>query len=171
MGASGRTAAPLTAQEPDGEAGPAASAREVPDDDRSFWSTLAGTGADRRRVIVGVWALHPFEPQFPEVEWTRGVGFGAGQFFGATLQNSYDERSFIAGIERYWARGAWWRAEFGVGYRLGLVTGYDERLVSWAEHTPILPFAGVVGWLDLGPLAVDIYYVYRAITLETSVLF
>ena len=29
---------------------------------------------------------------------------------------------------------------FGVGYRLGLVTGYDERLVSWAEHTPILPF-------------------------------
>ena len=68
-------------------------------------------------------------------------------------------------------RGAWSFTEFGVGYRVGLVTGYDERLVSWAENVPVLPFGGVLAWVDVGPFALDVYYVYRAITLETSVLF
>jgi len=47
-------------------------------------------------------AVSEFEPQFPEVEWTRGFGFAFSQWFGATFVNSYDERSFIAGFERYW---------------------------------------------------------------------
>ena len=150
---------------------PGVAAAEVPDPGRGFWATLAGMRADRRRLVVGMWALHPFEPQFPEGEWTRGVGFAFGQFFGAAFENSYEEPSFIAGIERYWARGAWSATSFGVGYRVGLVTGYDERLISWAENLPVLPFGGIVGWFDVGPLAVDLYYVYRAISLETSVRF
>lgn len=137
----------------------------------SFWSSLAGERAERRRFIFGLWALHPFEPQFPEVEWTQGFGITVSHWFAATFVNSYDERSFIVGVERYWARGDWGITDFGVGYRVGLVTGYDERLVSWAEYVPVLPFAGLVGWIDAGPLALDVYYVYRAITLETAVRF
>jgi hypothetical protein len=137
----------------------------------SFWSSLVGGPAERRRFIFGLWTLHPFEPQFPEVEWTQGVGFAFSQWFAATFINSYDDRSFIVGVERYWARGKWGVTDFGVGYRAGLVTGYDERLATWAEDTPVLPFAGLVGWFDAGPLALDVYYVYRAITLETSVRF
>jgi hypothetical protein len=139
--------------------------------DRSFWSSLAGEGAKRSRFIFGLWALHPYEPQFPEIEWTRGFGFAFSQWFAATFVNSYDERSFIAGIERYWVRGSWGVADFGAGYRVGVVTGYDERLVSWAEDVPLLPFGGLVGWFDAGPFGLDVYYVYRAITLETSVRF
>jgi hypothetical protein len=59
----------------------------------------------------------------------------------------------------------------GIGYRAGLVTGYDENLVSWAEDLPIIPFGGIVGWVDVGPLGVDVFYVYRAITLESSIRF
>ena len=81
------------------------------------------------------------------------------------------QTAFIAGIERYWARGDWSFTEFGIGYRVGFVTGYDERLVSWADDVPILPFGGIVGWFDAGPFALDVYYVYRAITLESSVRF
>jgi hypothetical protein len=144
----------------------------APDEERaSFWSGVAGSPADRRRAIFGLWSMHPYEPQFPEVEWTRGFGFAFAQWFGATFVNSYDERSFIVGLERYWARGRHGFVGFGLGYRAGLVTGYDERLVSWAEDLPVLPFAGIVGWVDVGPAGVDVYYVYRAITLETSVRF
>jgi hypothetical protein len=132
---------------------------------------ILGHDMGRRRAIAGVWALHPFEPQFPEVEWTRGWGLVWGQWFGATFINSYDERAFIAGLERSWASTRRGRLAAGVGYRVGIVTGYDERLIVWAEHTPILPFGGVMLWSDLGPLGVDVVYVYRAITFETSIRF
>ncbi len=139
--------------------------------ERSTWSVLAGTRSRRARIIFGLWALHPFEAQFPEVDSTQGFGFVAGGWFGATFINSYDLRSFIAGVERNWADGRLGVARFGVGYRAGLITGYDERLMAVAEDVPVLPFAGILGWLDIGPLALDLYYVYQAISLETSVRF
>lgn len=132
---------------------------------------VIGHDVGRSRAIAGIWALHPFEPQFPEVEWTHGWGLVWGQWFGATFINSYDERAFIAGIERSWASTRPGTVEAGVGYRVGLVTGYDERLIAWAKHTPVLPFGGLLLWSDVGPLGVDVFYVYRAITLETSLRF
>ena len=67
--------------------------------------------------------------------------------------------------------GSWGASDFGAGYRVGLVTGYDERLVTWAEDVPVLAFGGLVGWFEAGPFGRDVWYVYRAITLETSVRF
>jgi hypothetical protein len=156
--------APVEAQAP---AAPAASQAA----DRSFWSTLAGERMERRRLTAAMWAMHPFEPQFPELDWTWGVAFSWSQWFLATFINSYDERSFIGGIERTWIRSERGPFAAGLGYRVGVVTGYDERLVSWGEHTPVLPFAGVLLWTDFGPVGVDLYYVYRAITLEAALRF
>ena len=132
---------------------------------------ILGERPNRRRLIGGLWALHPFEPQFPELDWTRGLGFQFSQWFAATFVNSYDERSFILGVERYWVSGRRGVLDAGVGYRLGLLTGYDERLFGLAEHVPVLPFGGVLGWVDVGPIGVDLFYVFRAITLEGSVRF
>jgi hypothetical protein len=56
----------------------------------------------------------------------------------------------------------------GVGYRVGLVTGYDERLFALANYTPVLPFAGLLVSADIGPLGIESVYVYKAITLEAS---
>ena len=137
----------------------------------SLWSALIGESVDRRRLTTAMWAMHPFEPQFPELDWTWGMAFSWSQWFLASFINSYDERSWIAGIERSWAHGTRGPVAFGVGYRAGIVTGYDERLVSWAEDLPALPFAGLLLWSDAGPLGVDLYYVYRAITLELAVRF
>lgn len=136
---------------------------------RSAWSAVIGERTHRRRLTAAIWAMHPYDPQFPELDWTGGLAFSWSQWFLASFVNSYDERSFMAGIERTWAQGVVGYLELGVGYRAGVVTGYDERLLSLAGHTPVLPFAGVLVWGDLGPAAVDLYYVYRAITLETSI--
>jgi hypothetical protein len=59
----------------------------------------------------------------------------------------------------------------GAGYRAGLITGYDEQLASWADETPVLPFVGLDAWVQVGRISFDAFYVYRAITLETSVTF
>ena len=156
---------PLAAQDgtrPPGESG---------GEERGWLQAVVGASPDRNRVIVGLWAMHPFEPQFPELDGTRGFGGLYGHWFGTTFVNSYDERTFALGVERDWFRMRRGRAGAGVGYRVGLIAGYDERLVAVARHTPVLPFGGVVAWVRYGPVAVDSYYVYRAITLETSLVF
>jgi hypothetical protein len=54
----------------------------------SLWSALDGERAERRRFVVGIWAMHPHNPKFPEVEWTRGFSVAFSQWFAATLVNS-----------------------------------------------------------------------------------
>lgn len=157
--------------------GAAAATRVTPAADTSasdgggWLRSILGDSPDRDRVIGGLWAMHPFEPQFPELDETRGLGGLYGHWFGATFVNSYDKRTFIFGLERNWL--AWRTGAFGLGagYRVGLITGYDERLVELARHTPVLPFGGLLIWTQWGPLGLDSYYVYRAITLEASVVF
>lgn len=139
---------------------------------RGGWlRVIAGTSPDRDRVILGLWALHPYEPQFPEIDGTRGFGGLWGHWFAATLVNSYDERTFILGVERNWLSLRSGAFGAGAGYRVGLVSGYDERLIGVARHTPVLPFAGVLAWARVGFIGADVYYVYRAISLELSLVF
>ena len=134
-------------------------------------SVVAGQSPERNRLIVGLWAMHPFEPHFPELDGTDGFGGLWGHWFGATFVNSYGARTFIAGIERDWLSLRRGPFGAGLGYRVGLVTGYDERLIGIAGHTPVLPFGGLLLWTQVGPISVDAYYVYRAITLETGLVF
>lgn len=134
------------------------------------WS-IFGEKPDRRRVIAGIWALHPFESQFPELDPTRGVGVQVSSWFGASFVNSYGRRAYVAGLERNWATHTTSTFGLGVGYRAGVVTGYDAELVNIARHMPLLPFAGLLVWGDLGPIGIDAFYVYKAITFEASARF
>ena len=131
---------------------------------------MAGTAPERNRIIPGLWAMHPFEPHFPELDGTSGFGGLYGHWFGATFVNSYDERTFILGIERNWLSLRRGLLGIGLGYRVGLISGYDERLMELARHTPVLPFGGVLLWTRVGPVSLDTYYVYRAVTLEVGLV-
>jgi hypothetical protein len=139
-------------------------------------STPSGTGffgreSERRRVIPAFWRTHPFDQKFPQLAYTRGLGLQASGWLGGIFLNSYDRLSFIAGIERAWAQANVGGVVLGAGYRAGLITGYDEQLASWADETPVLPFVGLDAWVQVGRVSFDAFYVYRAITLETSVAF
>jgi hypothetical protein len=132
---------------------------------------LFGHGSERRRVIPAFWRTHPFDQKFPRLAFTRGVGLQASGWLGGIFLNSYDRLSFIAGVERAWAEAEVGNVVLGAGYRAGVITGYDEQLASWADETPVLPFVGVLGWVQVGRVSFDAFYVYRAITLESSVAF
>lgn len=140
-------------------------------EEASGWlRAVVGDSPDRDRLIGGLWAMHPFEPHFPELDGTSGFGGVWGHWFGATFVNSYGERTFILGVERSWLGVHSGPFGVGTGYRVGVITGYDERLMDLARHTPLLPFAGLLVWARLGPVGLDSYYVYRAITLEASLV-
>jgi hypothetical protein len=161
------TASDLRAQ----SAGPVGTAGVEEIDRAAGPAAIFGRRPERRRLIAGMWAMHPFEPQFPELDRTRGMGAQISSWFFATFVNSYDERAFVAGVERYWLNERISVLDFGIGYRVGIVTGYDERLFELARHTPLLPFGGLLLWTEVGPIGIDLFYVYRAITFEGSLRF
>ena len=77
----------------------------------------------------------------------------------------------MAALERYWWVGAYDAIALGIGYRVGLLSGYDERLLSLAGKVPAIPFTGLLVWTDLGPFSLDVFYAYRGITVETGLSF
>jgi hypothetical protein len=127
-----------------------------------FW----GSRSPRRRIIPALWGMHFFDRQSLRPFWTRGGGLQAAGWFFGVFENSYDDLSAIAGVEREW--GAWRAGSFGLGagYRAGLITGYDGQLFALADKTPVLPFAGLDVWVQAGPIGVDVFYVYRALSVE-----
>ncbi len=91
------------------------------------------------------------------------------QFFVATFRNSYHGRSWVVAVERHWGSRSLWKLDLGLGYRAGIVTGYDERLIWLAEHTPVLPIGGVVASINAGAVGGSVFWAYRAIALEANV--
>jgi hypothetical protein len=93
-----------------------------------------------RHVYTGMWTVH-FR------DWERGIdanhliGLSWGRVYGGTFINSWERRAFSAGVQGSFGE---WRAgpgRVGLGWRVGFVTGYDERFASVAAKTPVLPFA------------------------------
>jgi hypothetical protein len=85
--------------------------------------------------------------------------------------NSYGARAFTAGIQRTLARSADALVAPSLGYRLGFVTGYDERFMGIAARTPILPLAQLVGDLDMGRTGVELAWAGLIATMGPSLRF
>jgi hypothetical protein len=84
------------------------------------------------------------------------VGFGWKGYYAGTFINSYGHRAFTAGIERIVTRGAGGSVIPMLGYRLGLVSGYDQRFLSIAGKTPVLPMAQLTGAVEMGPTGIGV---------------
>ena len=137
---------------------------------RSWWS-LWSAASSHDRIFLGMWTFHPFgdDPFLPESN--NGLGLQYGGVFGFTCVNSFARRTYAVGVERIWFEAQ--RGRFGVmlGYRAGLIHGYDTELLRVEGETPILPFAGTVALLRLGPVGGEVSWVYQAVSLVGAVFF
>lgn len=152
---------PVTQQDPEPVA------RDAP---RSWWS-LWSTSSRHDRVFLGMWTFHPFEPDPFDLQRNGGLGVQFRSFFGFTCVNSFERRTWVVGVERSWIEAE--RGPFGVllGFRAGLIRGYDTDLFQVAGQTPVLPFAGVLALLHLGPVGGEVSWVYKAVSLVGAILF
>lgn len=122
------------------------------------------------RAYVEMWTFHVRDPhQGFEPNFLRALGYRG--FFGGTFLNSYDERSYGLGLQRSLVSGQAGPLMVGVGYRAGLVSGYDRKFMELAEELPALPFVQLLGQVDCRGLGLEVGYSGLALSATVSVRF
>ncbi|GMV08248.1 MAG: hypothetical protein AMXMBFR53_45230 [Gemmatimonadota bacterium] len=122
-------------------------------------------GPGGARLHVGMWTSHLSSPgRGVDANWLVALGWRG--FYGGTFVNSFGDRSFAAGIERSVSRREEGRWTGGVGYRLGVVSGYDERLLRLAARTPVLPALQVMGDVGVGKTGLELAWAGKVATLS-----
>ncbi len=111
---------------------------------KTTWDKIKGTKT-KPALYLGMVTFH-LEPGSRDDRWNNNlVAVSYDGFIAGTLMNSFDDRAFVFAIERLWStQQLSANVTNSVGYRLGLITGYDERMMQIAEYTPVLPFPQVM---------------------------
>ena len=110
-----------------------------------------------RRLYFAMWTIHLRDLERGlENNWLLAVSWG--RIYGATFINSFGKRAYSAGVQGHIAR---WNSRIvsaGLGYRVGLVTGYDERFIRLAGKTPVLPLLQPLITLDVTRVGLELSY-------------
>ena len=118
-----------------------------------------------------MWTFHPFGGDPLALETNNGFGLQYRSFLGFTCVNSFEERTYVVGVERVWLEVQHGKLDVMLGYRAGLIHGYDTEIFETAGETPILPFAGTVALLRIGPIGGEVSWVYQAVSLVGAIFF
>ena len=107
-------------------------------------------------VYFGMWTTH-LNANRRHVD-SNNVTFGVahGPVFAATFVNSFGDRAYAAGWQKsvFARRGRW--AAGAVGIRLGAISGYDERFLSFARDARVIPMVSVYSRVELTRLGVEV---------------
>lgn len=128
------------AQEEERE-GEAAEVRQDPDDDAGWWRGPWGM-AEPTRMYTGLWALH-FTRLHDGFSFHQGVGVNYRGITANTFVNTEGDRTWTLGLARSVVKVEGSDAAVSLGYRAGIVRGYDERLHELAGRWPAIPGAEV----------------------------
>ncbi len=107
---------------------------------QSFWQFLEGTQPENA-VYLGMltWHFNP-ESRKDDRQSNNLIGGVYQSIFVGTLLNSFSDRAFVVGVQRnLYTNQLSQNNQVNVGYRLGLISGYDERMSDIAKYLPVLP--------------------------------
>lgn len=104
------------------------------------FDSLGGIPPDQ--LYLGMYSLHFDAKSLEKRNATNNLlGIQVKGFFLGTLINSYDERSWAFGISREFYRvGLSDNWSFACGYRLGLITGYEDQDTIFGTGSDIVPY-------------------------------
>ncbi len=91
-----------------------------------------------RRLYLGMWTFH-FRWQESGIKRNPVLAFSWNGIFVGTFVNTYEDRSFTAGYQGEILTAQLGEVRLGLGYRAGLLSGYDERLHPFAGRSPVFP--------------------------------
>ena len=143
--------------------------RAEPESSRRWWTLWTET-SDRDRLLWAMWTLHIHHL---DEGWSNdgAVALVYRGMYAATFETTHGPRAYSVGFERDWLSGRWGPLGAMVGFRTGLVYGYDGRLGWMAEKFPILPVAQPLLVAEIGPLTTDLTYTWVVLSLSGGVRF
>ena len=134
------------------------------------WWTLWSEPSTNDRFLLGLFTIHVYSPQNG---WSNDEVGGViyKGFYAATFETTHGPRGYSVGFERLWKRGIRRPFEWGLGFRTGLVYGYDHRLGWLADRIPVLPMAQPIAFARLGPLTADLTYTWIVMSVTAGLSF
>jgi hypothetical protein len=115
-------------------------------------------------LYLGMWSTHLTDPDLDVANnWLIGLNF-RGYFLG-TFMNSYDKRSWATGVERrIFSLGKQNQLNASLGYRLGLMTGYEDRFTPFFGNSPIIVFPQLYSNIAYDHIGVQLSYSWSVVT-------
>lgn len=116
---------------------------------------LWGSSPCETRLYLGMWSVHATKKE--RNGNNQLIGFSYNSFAAGTFVNSYGNRGVTVGIQRIWLTGLLKHdLNYQLGYRFGLVSGYEGHNLTGIEATrnwPVIPYAQLIfdlSWKHLG---------------------
>ena len=130
-------------------------------------SSPEGRPRHETRLYVGMWTTH-LKHRVVTLDNNWLVGFAHRGFFGGTFVNSFGRRAYSAGIQRTALSRNRGPLTSSLGYRLGLVSGYDGRFMRIARDSPVLPLISAYGNVDVGRVGIEVSYTIVVVSVAMS---
>jgi hypothetical protein len=107
-------------------------------------------------VYFGLWSTHLNADRLHIDSNNVMVGVTHGPVFATTFVNSFGKRAYAAGFQHAILSGTRGHYAASLGFRLGAISGYDERFLSFAKDTPVLPMLSVYSLFEERHLGVEV---------------
>jgi hypothetical protein len=122
------------------------------------------------RLYFGMWTTH-LKDEVIRLDNNWAVGLTTRGYFVATFRNSFDKRAYAAGLQRSIVTTQDRPIDVSIGYRLGLISGYDERFMRIARDTPVMPLIQPFATAEAGRLGLEVSYTFVVVSAALSFRF
>lgn len=123
----------------------------------NYWALLKGSVPDNA-IYLGMFTWHfNTESRMYDRCSNNLIGILYDGVFIGTLLNSFSDRAFVFGLQRNIYTANLRNSQANLGYRLGVMSGYDHRMSNIANYVPVFPVPEVY-----------INYIYKNFGLEFS---
>lgn len=147
-----------------GRAGPAEPDARATEEDDGWWRGLVGV-PEPDRLYGGLWALHLRRVE-DGLSAHHLLGVTWRGLYAGTFVNTHEGRSWTVAFARsVIVAESGGRTAFTMGYRLGLLGGYDERLLGVAGRWPVIPAGQVVADLRYGRFGMQLSWAWVVTTI------
>jgi hypothetical protein len=107
-------------------------------------------------IYFGLWSTHLNADRLHIDSNNVMIGVTRGPVFATTFVNSFGRRAYAAGFQRAIVSKTRGNYAASLGFRLGAISGYDERFWKFAKDTPVLPMFSVYSLFEEKHLGVEV---------------
>ncbi len=112
--------------------------------------------SEQDRLVVGTWSFHYRSEDIHALANNWGFGVASNGFIAKVFNNSFGDWTAAVGVERAWLQPRWGPLGALLGFRAGVIYGYDGEFHPMAEALPVVPIGELLAGLRVGPVSAEV---------------